>query len=84
MVISGTRKACAITAVVRPPSSRSVRALPRPASRRSRSVARFLAVVMIQPAGLGGRPVEGQCRMARVKASWTASSAASKLSPGAG
>ena len=135
MVVSGTRKAWAISAVVSPPSSRSVRATwalgaragwqqvnisrslssstvpsfessaitsssgvgtagecaacsraawsclsPRPASRRSRSVARFLAVVMIQPAGLGGRPVEGQCRTARVKASCTASSAAS-MSP---
>ena len=135
MVVSGTRKAWAISAVVSPPSSRSVRATctfvaragwqhvkisrslssstvpslessaitwssgvngageraacssaalrclsPRPASRRSRSTARFRAVVMIQPAGLGGMPETASRRTARVKASWTASSAAS-MSP---
>ncbi|KUO15621.1 hypothetical protein AQJ91_40635 [Streptomyces dysideae] len=32
----------------------------RPASRRSRSIARFRAVVMIHPAGLGGTPVSVQ------------------------
>src|SRR5690349_10464810 len=38
------------------------------------------AVVMIQPAGLGGRPLSGQRLTASAKASWTASSAAS-MSP---
>jgi len=32
----------------------------RDASRRSRSMARLRAVVMIQPAGLGGSPAAGQ------------------------
>ena len=99
MVGSGTRNARAISAVVRPPSSRSVSATcarrrerrvaagedqaqpvvahgallgrlvarraaappararsSRDASRRRRSIARLRAVVMIQPAGLGGQP----------------------------
>ena len=103
MVGSGTRKARAISAVVSPPSSRSVSATraavrqrrvaagedePQPvvahgallgwfaraacssaawallgrraaASRRSRSMARLRAVVMIHPAGLGGSPAAG-------------------------
>ena len=52
----------------------------RTASRRWRSTARLPAVVMIQPAGLGGRPVRGQRSTATAKASWTASSARS-MSP---
>ncbi|WP_348994579.1 hypothetical protein [Arthrobacter sp. AL12] len=55
MVGSGTRKARRGPGGLQPRGRES----PRPASRRSRSVARFLAVVMIQPAGLGGRPGEG-------------------------
>ena len=47
----------------------------REASRRKRSIARLRAVVMIQPAGLGGRPLDGQPSTAEVNASWTASSA---------
>src|SRR6185436_13829186 len=47
----------------------------RDASRRRRSIARLRAVVMIHPAGLGGRPVDGQRCTAVVNASWTASSA---------
>src|SRR3954470_6723081 len=47
----------------------------REASRRSRSIARLRAVVMIQPAGLGGGPVAGQRSTATANASWTASSA---------
>ena len=51
--------------------------LSRDASRRSRSMARFLAVVMIQPAGLGGIPSAGQRVTATVNASCTDSSARS-------
>src|SRR6266702_6783858 len=122
MVGSGTRNACAISAVLSPPSSRSVSATwapcaragwqqvkisrslssltaaasagsscacsnwawaclsSRDASRRSRSIARFLAVVMIQPAGLGGIPADGHRAVATVNASWTDSSAMS-ISP---
>jgi hypothetical protein len=123
IVVSGTRKARAISAVFKPPSSLSVNAtcasgdsagwqqvninrsrssctassgtgsLPggwsssasacrsaREASRRNRSIARLRAVVMIQPAGLGGSPAAGQRSTATVNASWTASSAAS-MSP---
>src|SRR6478672_8466220 len=124
MVASGTRNARAISAVVSPPSSRSVRATwaagdragwqqvnssrsrssrtgpssvgssgcrwacssaawawrsSRVASRRSRSIALFRAVVMTHPGGLGGVPVRGQVRRAAANASWTASSAASML-----
>src|SRR5947209_2407791 len=43
-------------------------------------MARLRAVVMIHPAGLGGRPSRGQRRTAAVNASWTASSARS-MSP---
>src|SRR5947209_13409742 len=43
-------------------------------------MARFRAVVMIQPAGLGGRPVTGHRWRATTNASWTASSAMS-ISP---
>jgi hypothetical protein len=50
----------------------------RELSRRRRSIARRRAVVMIQPAGLGGRPVSGQRRTASANASWTASSATSR------
>src|SRR6266542_2018477 len=49
----------------------------RDASRRTRSIARLRAVVMIHPAGLGGSPVDGHRRTATVNASWTASSATS-------
>src|SRR3984957_13504890 len=49
-------------------------------SRRSRSSALFLAVVTIQPPGLGGRPSDGHRSTATAKASWTASSARS-MSP---
>src|SRR3984885_109356 len=49
-------------------------------SRRSRSSALFLAVVTIQPPGVGGRPSDGQRSTATAKASWTASSARS-MSP---
>src|SRR5580704_6968648 len=135
MVGSGTRNARAISAVVSPPSSRSVSATraavpsagwqqenmsrsrssrtgpssggssrwpggptppcppagactsaawaclsARAASRRSRSMARLRAVVMIHPAGLGGRPASGHRRAASANASWTASSAVS-MSP---
>src|SRR5580704_11563638 len=122
MVGSGTRNACAISAVVSPPSSRSVSATraavpsagwqqvnmsrsrssrtgpssrgsswacksaawaclsARAASRRSRSIARLRAVVMIHPAGLGGNPASGHRRAASANASWTASSAVS-MSP---
>ena len=52
----------------------------REASRRNRSIARFLAVVTIQPAGFGGTPVSGQRSDATRNASWTASSATS-MSP---
>ena len=52
----------------------------RDASRRSQSTARFRPVVMIQPAGLGGRPVSGHFCTATAKASWIASSARS-MSP---
>src|SRR3984893_1421869 len=52
----------------------------REASRRRRSIARLRAVVMIQPAGLGGTPMDGQRCTATAKASWTASSARS-MSP---
>src|SRR5580698_7460835 len=52
----------------------------RAASRRSRSMARLRAVVMIHPAGLGGSPASGHRRAASANASWTASSAAS-MSP---
>src|SRR5438034_254669 len=52
----------------------------RDASRRSRSIARFLAVVRIQPPGFGGTPDAGQRWTATTKASWTASSAMS-MSP---
>src|SRR5450631_243682 len=125
IVGSGTRKARAISAVLRPPSSRNVSATwaavasdgwqqvkmrrsrssrtgpssagSRPASaacstaacacrssrddsRLSRSIARFRAVVMIHPAGLGGAPAAGHRSSAVVNASWTASSATS-ISP---
>src|SRR5580700_6151425 len=135
MVGSGTRNARAISAVVSPPSSRSVSATraavpsagwqqvnmsrsrssrtgpssrgslcwpggptppcppagawtsaawaclsARAASRRSRSMARLRAVVMIHPAGLGGSPASGHRRAASANASWTASSAVS-MSP---
>ena len=43
-------------------------------------MARFRAVVVIQPPGFGGRPAMGHFRRARAKASWTASSARS-MSP---
>src|SRR2546429_579550 len=43
-------------------------------------MARFRAVVVIQPPGLGGRPSPGHLRRATANASWTASSAAS-MSP---
>ena len=43
-------------------------------------MARFLAVVTIQPAGFGGTPVSGQRSAATRNASWTASSATS-MSP---
>src|SRR5258708_4347882 len=43
-------------------------------------MARFRAVVMIHPAGLGGSPVDGHRCTAMVNASWTASSASS-MSP---
>src|ERR1700736_4669097 len=49
-------------------------------SRRSRSSALFLAVVTIQPPGLGGRPSDGHRSTATANASWTASSARS-MSP---
>src|ERR1700730_4450446 len=49
-------------------------------SRRSRSSALFLAVVTIQPPGLGGRPSDGQRSTATANASWTASAARS-MSP---
>ncbi len=45
-------------------------------SRRTRSMARLRAVVMIQPAGLGGRPLTGHRCAAAANASCTASSAA--------
>ena len=45
-----------------------------------RSIPRLRAVVMIQPAGLGGRPVVGHRSSATTNASWTASSATS-MSP---
>src|SRR6185312_10189976 len=48
-------------------------------SRRSRSIALLRAVRMIQPAGLSGIPRVGQVRKACTKASWTATSARSKL-----
>src|SRR5579859_623676 len=122
MVVSGTRNACAISAVVSPPSSRRVSATraaapsagwqqvnisrsrssrtgpsssgsswacssaawaylsSRAASRRSRSMARLRAVVMIHPAGLGGSPADGHRLAASANASWTASSAVS-MSP---
>ena len=48
-------------------------------SRRRRSIARLRAVVMIHPAGLVGIPRIGQVRSASTNASWTASSARSKL-----
>jgi hypothetical protein len=41
----------------------------RDASRRSLSIARLRAVVMIQPAGLGGSPSAGQRSEATVNAS---------------
>ena len=47
-------------------------------TRRRRSMARLRAVVMIQPAGLGGTPTSGQRRTAMRNASATASSARSK------
>src|SRR5204862_4729246 len=43
-------------------------------------MARFRAVVVIQPPGFGGRPSTGHFRRARANASWTASSARS-MSP---
>src|SRR5512132_3502616 len=49
-------------------------------SRRSRSMARLRAVVVIQPPGLGGRPSAGHLSRATANASWTASSARS-MSP---
>src|SRR5215831_13377740 len=52
----------------------------RDASRRSRSIARFRAVMMIHPAGLGGIPAGGHRSNATVNASWTDSSARS-MSP---
>jgi len=52
----------------------------RNASRRSRSIARLRAVVMIHPAGAGGIPLSGQRATAVANASCTASSARS-MSP---
>src|SRR5215471_12671220 len=49
-------------------------------SRRSLSMARLRAVVTIHAPGLGGWPSNGHLAAATVKASWTASSAAS-ISP---
>src|SRR5918995_733273 len=49
-------------------------------SRRSRSMPRLRAVVVIQPPGFGGRPSRGHLRSAIANASWTASSARS-MSP---
>src|ERR671918_2507744 len=49
-------------------------------SRRIRSMARLRAVVVIQPPGLGGRPLPGHLRRATANASCTASSATS-MSP---
>src|SRR2546426_6565356 len=49
-------------------------------SRRTRSIARLRAVVVIQPPGLGGRPSPGHLRKATANASCTASSATS-MSP---
>ena len=46
--------------------------------RRSRSIARFRAVVTIQAPGFAGTPSRGQRSAAIVNASWTASSARSK------
>ena len=43
-------------------------------------MARFRAVVVIQPPGFGGRPSTGHFLRARANASWTASSAMS-MSP---
>ncbi len=45
---------------------------------RSRSIAAFLAAVVIQAAGLSGTPLVGQLATARANASWTASSAMSR------
>ena len=126
MVASEVRKALAISAVVRPPSVRRVRATracgrragwqqvkisrsrssgiagsasasssselgasaSRPSStsfftrsvfsRRSRSIALLRATRVIQAPGLSGTPSLGQRSSATTKASWTASSAASK------
>src|SRR5207302_7012915 len=52
----------------------------RELSRRSRSMARLRAVVVIQAPGFGGRPAAGHRSTATAKASWTASSAMS-MSP---
>jgi hypothetical protein len=49
-------------------------------SRRTWSMPRLRAVVMIQPAGLGGTPSTGHRSRATTNASWTASSARS-MSP---
>ena len=46
--------------------------------RRSRSIARLRAVVVIQAPGLSGTPRAGQVSSALMNASWTASSARSK------
>src|SRR6476469_4258293 len=43
--------------------------------RRCASIARFLAVVISQPAGLGGMPVTGHCSKATTRESWASSSA---------
>ena len=123
IVGSATRKACAISVVVRPATSRSVSATRDSAasagwqqvktsasrssgieltssssagsassrasssalrakvcSRRSRSIARLRAAVMIQAPGFAGAPSRGQRSSAVVKASCTASSA-SWMSP---
>ncbi len=50
----------------------------RVASRRSRSIARWRAVVMIQPIGLGGTPVCGHRSSAAANASSTDSSASAR------
>ena len=47
-------------------------------SRRSRSIARLRAVVVIHAPGLRGTPSLGQRSSATIQASWTASSARSK------
>jgi hypothetical protein len=51
----------------------------RVASRRIRSIARLRAVVVIQPPGLAGTPVRGQCAAAIANASATAETKTSVL-----